>query len=110
MNKRDKAVARITEECTGKEYLIPFEEYLTSICTNDVIAEKILDENKTLGGCFDAMKTIAKKRAKNGFAYISPEEGFSIIREYYGITDEDMRTAISLVKPQADVIDISDLL
>lgn len=110
MSKRDEAVARITEECIGKEYLIPCEEYLTSICMNDAVAEKILNKGKSLNECFEKIKATAKKRAKNGFAYIPPEEGFSIIREYYEITDEDVRMENSQLQSQAEVIDISNLL
>ena len=29
--KTDDAIAKITAECEGKEYLIPFEEYLSDI-------------------------------------------------------------------------------
>ena len=84
----DRAIAHITEECQKKDYLIPFEEYLTSIMT-DKIAEKVLDEKKTLQGCFDKMKETAEKHmVRNGnvgIAYIPTEEGFAIIRDYYGI-------------------------
>lgn len=101
-NRIDEAIAKITEECVGKDYLIPFEEYLTSICTTDKIAEKILTEGKTLQGSFDAMKKIAMKRAVKNAAYIPPEEGFGIIRDYYGIDLTE--------RPQAGIIDITDLL
>ena len=71
----DRAIARITEECQKKEYLIPFEEYLTSIMT-DRVAGKVLDEKKTLQGCFDEMKKAAEKHmVRNGnvgTAYIPP--------------------------------------
>ena len=107
MNKRDEAVARITEECVANKNLIPLEEYLSSICTNDVIAGKILNKKKTLKECYKEMEKEARKK---GRAYLTDPEGFSIIREYYGITGEDVKTGISLVKPQADVIDISSLL
>lgn len=83
--KTDQAIAKITEECEGKDYLIPFEEYLTSICSTDSIADKILSKEKNLEGCYSEMKSIAKKRAVNGCTFIPPEEGFSIIRKYYGI-------------------------
>lgn len=86
--KTNRAIARITDECKGNEHLIPFEEYLTSICTSDEVADKILNANKTLKGCFEKMKGIARNRAKNGCAYIPPEEGFRIIRDYYGIEDK----------------------
>ena len=102
-NVINKAISKITAECENKDYLIPFEEYLTSICTTDIIAEKILQENKTLQACFDTMKGIAKKRAVGGAAYIPPEEGFQIIRDYYGIDLTE--------KPkQSNIIDITDLL
>ena len=102
-NVINKAISKITAECENKDYLIPFEEYLTSICTTDIIAEKILQENKTLQGCFDAMKAVARKRAVGGAAYIPPEEGFQIIRDYYGIDLTE--------KPkQSNIIDITDLL
>ena len=88
MNLIDKAIKRITEECEGKDYLIPFEEYLTSICTNDSVAEKILSPRKTLQECFNGMKNIARKSAINNFAFIPTEVGYQIIREYYDITIE----------------------
>lgn len=98
----NKAIAKITEECQDKDYLIPFEEYLTSICTTDKIAEKILDEKKTLQGAFDKMKGIAKTRQHSGCAYIPPEEGFEIIREYFGIDLTE--------KPQTNILDITEFL
>jgi len=98
----NKAIAKITEECQGKDYLIPFEEYLTSICTTDKIAEKILDKKKTLQGAFDEMKGIAKERQHGGCAYIPPEEGFGIIREYFGIDLEE--------KAETNIIDITEFL
>lgn len=99
--KINKAIAHITDECKGNEHLIPFEEYLTSICTTDDVADKILNESKSLKGCFEKMKSIAQKRAKNNCAYVPPEEGFRIIRDYYGIEDS---------KKTGPVIDIMDLL
>lgn len=104
--KQDQAAAKMAEECQGKEYLVPFEEYLTSIC-NDRVAEKILAAGKTLQGSFDKMQKIAKGRAKNGCAYIPPEEGFGIIREYFGITDDDLTTTAPAT---AGVIDIMSFL
>lgn len=100
----DRAIARITEECQKRDYLVPFEEYLTSIM-NDKVAEKVLDEKKTLQGCFERMQSIARGRAKSGCAFIPPDEGFSIIRDYYGI---NLTEKIGPKEP--DVIDIMDFL
>ena len=103
----DRAIARITEECQKKEYLIPFEEYLTSIMT-DRVAEKVLDEKKTLQGCFDEMKKSAEthmvRNGNVGTACIQPEEGFAIIRGYYGIDNAEKSGQ------DAGVIDITDFL
>ena len=105
--KTDLAKRKLAEECQGKEYLIPFEEYLTEICTIDKVADLILLEDKKLEECFNKMKEIARKRAKNGCAYIPPEEGCKIIREYYGITEDDLNASAS--KP-AGIVDITDFL
>lgn len=108
MGKIDEAIAKITGECEHKEYLIPFEEYLSTVCTNDLVAEKILKEDRTLDGCFEEMKAIAKRRQKNGCAYIPPEEGFEIIEKYYGITGDDKQAGY--VNFNNNVIDITDLM
>ena len=54
------------------------------------------------------MKKAAEKhiiRSGNvGTAYIPPEEGFSIIRDYYGIDNAEKS------RPDAGVIDITDFL
>ena len=107
--KTDHAIEKMTKECQGKDYLIPFEEYLTSICTTDAVADKILAEGKTLQGAFDKMKGIASKRRTGNCAYIPPEEGFAIIREYYEITEADIMPAPAKHEA-ADVIDITDFL
>lgn len=103
--KTDAAIAKLTAECEGKDYLIPFEEYLTSICTTDAVADKILDDKKELKKCFEKIKGIAKGRAVNGCAYIPPEEVFEIIREYYGI-----KLTESELAPADEVVDILDLI
>jgi len=97
MDRINEAIAKMTKECEKKAHLIPFEEYLTSICTNDNVAGRILTEEKTLEGCFEYMKAIAKKRAVAGCAYIPPEEGFEIIRKYYQIEDEQKASPSSVV-------------
>ena len=47
--KTDEAVRKLTEQCQDKDYLIPFEEYLTGIMTDD-IADKVLADGKSLQG------------------------------------------------------------
>ena len=104
--KTDKAIARMADEIKGKDYLVPFEEYLTGICVADAVAEKIMEKGKSLQGAFEAMRDIAKKRQVQGCAYIPPEEGFEIIRNYYGIRAADMKQAA----PAAGTVNVLDLL
>lgn len=53
------------------------------------------------------MKKVAMKRKVGDCAYIPPEEGFEIIRDYFEITDEDLKGA----RPRdGGVLDITDLL
>ena len=105
--KTNAAIEKMTKECENHGHLVPFEEYLTGICTTDAVADKILEEKKTLQGAFDAMKKVAMKRKVGNAAYIPPEEGFEIIRDYFNITDEDLKGA----RPRDEsVLDITDLL
>ena len=103
----DEAIARMAEEIKGKDHLIPFEEYLTEICTTDAVAEKILDKGRSLQGAFKAMEDIARKRKTGNCAYIPPEEGYQIIRDYYGINDKDMAQP---GREHAGSIDVLDFL
>jgi hypothetical protein len=106
MDKMNEAIAKMAEEMKGKDYLIPFEEYLTGICTTEAVADKILKKDKKLQGAFDAMKAVAQKRKVGNCAYIPPEEGFGIIRDYYGITEADMKPA----KAPESTVNVLDLL
>lgn len=103
----DLAIAKLANEIKGKDYLVPFEEYLTEICKTDAVAEKILNKEKSLQGAFKAMQDIARKRQVGGCAYIPPEEGFQIIRDYYGIIEEAPPAA---PEPAAGTVNVLDLL
>lgn len=87
---RASAIAHITKQMMEKQepYIIAIEEYLTNIC-NDKIAEKLMAEGKTLIGAFEFMRDKAKEIAENGCACLTDEEGFRIVEEYYGISEDD---------------------
>ena len=105
MSKIDDAIARITKECDRKDYLIPFKKYLIEICTNDEVAEKILNSEKSLEeGFFKLQETAAERMVKQdkiGTSCMISDEAFQIIRAYYGIE-------LSEIKPA--IIDVLDLL
>jgi hypothetical protein len=102
---RDKAKKKLAGEIEGKDYLIPFEEYLTGICETDEIAEKILAKDKTLERCYKNIESYARQRKNGACACIADEEVFRIMREYYGI-DADAKKE----EEKADAVDIMDLL
>ncbi len=45
-------------------------------------------EGKTIKGSIDAMKKEARKVAVGGMGMLTDEEGFKIVREYFGIKEE----------------------
>jgi len=99
----DKAIAKITGEMMKIDtpLAIGIEEHLTEVCKNENIAAKLLDDSKSLKACCDKVTAEAKKRAKNGVAYIPPQEVFAMVDEYYGI---------SKVPEPAKKINVMDLL
>ncbi len=111
----DKAIAKITDEMMkiNHPFAVFIEEYLTSICTNDRVAEKILDSQKSLKGFVDKtineMRSIAQRGGSGAQSAGAPDEEFCRrAEEYYGITEEDKAVKRKTVK--SDVIDITAFL
>ena len=105
--KTDLAKRKLAEECQGKDELIPFEEYLTNICTNDKVAECILKEDRSLKKAVDKVREVARKRAVGGTGWVPDAEAYHIIQDYYGITEDDLNTRTS---NPAGIVDITDFL
>lgn len=111
----DKAIAKITDEMMqiNHPFAVFIEEYLTNICSNDRIAEKLLDPNKSLKGFVDKTISEMRKVAQQGgsgaqSAGASDEEFYQRAEAYYGITEEDKSSRQKAAKP--DVIDITKFL
>ncbi|MCM3113623.1 Cas9 inhibitor AcrIIA9 family protein [Lederbergia lenta] len=62
-------------------------------------AEAILATDKTIEKSLDLMKEEAKKKAVNGFAMFTPEEGFALVLNYFQIRVEQ----IEVPEPQIPV-------
>ncbi|MCI7301300.1 PcfK-like family protein [Ihubacter massiliensis] len=103
----DKAIAQITDEMMiiNQPLIQLIEEHLTSICTTEAVAEKLLAKDKSLRELNDAIWSEAEKRKSGKGAYIPEPEIFTMAEAYYGITKADKNTSGS-----ADVIDILDLI
>lgn len=106
----DTAIARITDEMMKeKDYLITMlEEHLTSICTTDAVAGKLMQEGKTLKECSKIIWNEASKRKKGNGAHISDAECFEMAEKYFEIAEEDKQEVRKVNKP--DVIDITQFL
>lgn len=106
----NKAIARITDEMMKIDtpHAVAVEEHLTEICTTEAVAEKLLDESKSLKGFLDQLLEEAKKRKKGNVAYIAPDEVWQMVEDYYGITEEDKSSMGGM--PTDDIIDITNLL
>lgn len=98
----DKAIAKITDEMMKIDTPLAqgIEEHLTEICKNETVAQKLLDPEKKLADICRTVTDEAEKRAKNGVAYIPPDEVFQMVDEYYGIG----------TAPAKERIDIMDLM
>lgn len=115
MSKIDKAIAKITGEAMaiGSPYAIFLEEHLTEICTNDIVAGKLLANGKSLKSHVDDIVTEMREEAKKakkgnvGCAGISDVEAFRRVEEYYEIKPEDKKYAAA---PAPGVINLSDFL
>ncbi len=109
--KTDEAIAKITTEAMeiNDAFSIFIEEHLTSICTTDKVADKLLAEDKQLEDFCSKCESEARERARKqggGFQIngLPDQEYKDMVETYYGITAEDKnRTA-------GNVIDIMDLL
>ena len=69
--------------------------HLIGLITGNQEAEAcVLAEDKTLKGAFEAMKEAARAKTVNGAACLTDEEGFAIVRKYFGI-EEKKATVLS---------------
>ena len=115
MSKIDEAIAKITDEAMsiGHPYAVFLEEHLTSICTTETVAEKLLNPQKGLKKHVDDIIAEKRKEAEKnrkgntGGAGITDEEAYRRVEEYYGIRAEDQRSAAA---PVPGVINLSDFL
>ena len=109
----DKAIAKITDEMMAiqsKEPMaVPIEEHLSSICTNDIIAGRLLrslSEGKTLKGCISSLWSEARKRKIGSVAVMSDTEAFELVDKYFDIEPQEQKN----IKAAAQTIDIMDFL
>lgn len=85
---REEAIGKINGEMQKSpddRVLEAIGHYLIDRIT-DADAEKVRD--KTLKGAVEKMRSAAQKVARGGVGVLTDEEGFAIVRRYFGLRDE----------------------
>lgn len=97
--KINEAIAKLTEEATkaGDPLSIFIEEHLTDKITNEDIANKILDEDKTIAALIKQIKAKAKEQAVNGVGVISDDDVRKMTDEYFGIDNTEPKKMIDVM-------------
>ena len=80
------------------------EHLREKIHKNPVLAEKVLDESKTLKGAYKALEDEARRTKST---CISDEDGFAIIEKYYGF---DTVAEAPAASGAGGVVDLFDLI
>lgn len=76
-------------------------------------AELILAEGKSLKGAYEAMRKAAEKVKVGNCAVLSDDEGFRIVKEYFGIGNEPVLSKEPVVRKTSDKklsLNLDDLL
>ena len=124
---QEKAIAKIDaeiEKAKGSRAYEVIGDYLINLVTaHPEAAEKLMDEKKSLAGAYKEMESNARKKAHNGCAVLTDEEGFEIVCDYFGLdyqpcsglsavkTKPAASTAEAVAKPTPQLdINLDDLL
>ncbi|MCM3603214.1 hypothetical protein M3175_20970 [Robertmurraya korlensis] len=89
---KQKVIEKLQSEMNlNKEsnYIQAIGQFLLQYIENNPnVSEAILSTDKTINKSLEAMKTEAQKKAVNGFAMFTPEEGFALVLKYFEVKAE----------------------
>ena len=82
------AIDRIRDEM-AKESSHPGIQFIGGWLTGELtkrpeLAEKLMDESKSVKGAFEQIHNYARKHKTGNFAFVPPEKALEIVAEYYG--------------------------
>ncbi len=108
----DKAKSCLSQQITdiNEPLASMIGEYLIDICTNEIIAEKIINENKTLDKLNKTLWNEAKKRKKGNGAFIPDSEIFIEVEKYFCITEADKNNKVQPKKQDKKIVNIMDFI
>jgi hypothetical protein len=100
-----KAIEKLKAEIDGNKnnpYVQVVGEFLLQhLQENPSNAEKIFQEDKTIGKSLSEMEKAAKKKKVGNCAVLTDQEGFKVVLEYFGIDAAVLGTG---VKPQEHMV------
>lgn len=104
VEKAYQKLEKEAEEMKMRRDIVYIMEHLRErIHKNPALAEKVLDQKKTLKGAYDSMAAEARRM---NTPCISDEEGFEIIEKYYGFDTVADDASVGT----GDVVSIFDLI
>lgn len=89
----DKINAEMAEKSTNP-YIQLIGQYLLNLITDET-AKQVLEANRTIEGSLKTMAIEAKKKAVNGMAMLTDEEGYAIVLTYFGIEQDPQPAKVS---------------
>ena len=105
---KDQAEKRLAEQFKEYEdkknriYPYIYDELVLTLSRRDDAAALIMDEKKSLKGCFDFIWSGARKAAVGGCACLDEDAVLKLTFDYYGIKEEEQ--AAPAVPPSGGVV------
>ncbi|BFH13509.1 hypothetical protein WJ0W_006384 [Paenibacillus melissococcoides] len=111
----EQAKAKLRAEMDGtkdNDYVQFVGQYLLDhIEAHPGDAEKVMVKDKTIAKSLEAMRKAAEKKRKGNVAMLTPQEGFAVVFEYYGIKSTDAASVVPVApaKVETPVVDDFDV-
>ena len=105
-HKMDELIKKLNDEIKKNEKDVNIKrigQYILSLVPklDDKTIAEMMAEDKTIKGSIKKMQQEARKVAVEGCGILTDEEGYKIVREYFGITDK---------AASAKIIDLNEYL
>lgn len=94
---KEKALAKMLEEMnTPHDGVLDYIHNILCDSEDEELFAGILVEGKSIANAFNKMADLAKKAAKNGMAFFSPEEGMRIVIDYFKGNETEVKPIIGM--------------
>ncbi|CAH8772252.1 hypothetical protein [Paenibacillus dendritiformis] len=108
----EQAKAKLQAEMAGakdNDYVQFVGQYLLNyIDAHPGDADKIMAKEKSIGKSLEAMRKAAEKKRKGNVAMLTPQEGFAVVFEYYGIKSTDAASVVPAAPAKVEIPVVDD--